>query len=86
MAKTSKESVFTMNLGKKTAGKTALKETASTGCTGIERIVRNDLRGVTVDTEHTSGKNIFFIVSFYLLHLNVKFLPLKCHYPNNQFL
>jgi len=75
-----------MNLGKMTAGKTPLKDAASTDCPGIERVVGNDIRGVTVDTEHTSGENRCFIVLFYLLHLNVKFLQSKCHYPNNQFL
>jgi len=57
-----------MKLGKKTAGKTQLKEAASTECPVIERVGGNDVRGVTVGIEHTSGDNRFFIVSFYLLH------------------
>jgi len=52
-AKNSEESVNTMNLGKTTTGKTPLKDAASTDCPGIERVDGNDIRGVTVDTEHT---------------------------------
>ena len=79
-----KESVSTQKLRKKTGAKTPVKEAASTECPVIERVGENDVRGVTVGIDHMSGENRFFIVSFYLLHLNAKFLPLKCHHPNNQ--
>ena len=61
-----------------------MKVAVSTVGAGKERLGDNDVRGVTVGIEHTSGENRFFIVSFHLLHLNAKFLPLNCHHPNNQ--
>ena len=81
-----KESVSTMKVGKKTVGKTPLKEAASTECSGIERVGGNDVRGVTVGIEHTSGENRLFIVSFYLLHLNAKFLPLNVIISTTSYL